>query len=83
MAKLPDPGKKDVVRIPVDREVREILEGLSAAARVELSGARVAAKDLGHLEIDQMRRVQRFARRQQAGRDANARGRVQQELDGR
>ena len=38
MAHLPDASQEEIVGIPLNRQVKEILEGLSGARRFQISG---------------------------------------------
>ena len=66
VAQLPDPGQKRMMRIPGNRKIVEVLQRLHATRRIDLPGTRVTTHDLRNLDIEQMRRMQGFARVEKA-----------------
>ena len=82
LPQLPDTWQKKIMRIPSNRKVREIGESLAAAFSIDLASDRIAAKNLRHLDVDEMRRVQRFPRlREKAHPDGPRCRRPKQDLD--
>jgi hypothetical protein len=71
------------VRVAVQVEVPEVLEGLAGPRLVELSARDPPPQDLGHLEIDQVRSVQRFVGRGDALGDAGPLVRGEKKLQDR
>lgn len=51
MSHLPDSGQEEIVGVPLDREVAEILERLRGTRRIEVAGEAVAPEHLEDLEI--------------------------------
>ena len=51
------PRQQDIVRIAVQRKVRQIDQSPVATFRVDLTFHRVSTKDLRHLDIDQVGRM--------------------------
>ena len=78
---IPDSGQQDVVRIALDGHAGEVGHGLATALAIELSRAGVAAKNLGGLDIDEMRRGEGVARIEEPCRDSSGFVRVQEQFD--
>ena len=70
-----------LVRPAAQPKRREVVERLAAPAARNLTGGYVAAKDLSDFEIDEMRRVQRFARTRTVAVDAERSRGAQQDLE--
>jgi len=66
ISQVPNARHQDAVRIPGEREAGEIVQRSAAALRFHFAGECVAAQNLRHLHVKQMRRVQCFFRLEQA-----------------
>ena len=62
VAELPNPRQEKAVRVAHERKVREVFERLKTSDGIELARSRVAPEHLGHLQVQEMRCVQRLAR---------------------
>src|SRR6202166_2535271 len=79
----PDSRQQQIVGVTLDRKGPEKRQGLLCPARIELATGDEAAQHLGHLDVQQMRRMEGGGgRRQQAFREGRAGRRVQEHLDG-
>ena len=58
----PTARQEDFVRIAPERKIGEIFERLAASFRAHIAGQSVAAKHMGDLNVDEMRRMERFVR---------------------
>src|SRR5437016_1869602 len=58
---IPDARQKRLVRVTYEAQIHEILDGLAGALDGELSGNEVAPEHLSDLEIQEVRRMERFA----------------------
>jgi len=78
--KRPDPRQENVVRITVERQISEIFKRLRAPLRGHFAGECVAPQDLGDLEIEHMRHVQRVVPPEQPFGHFAGRRRVEQDF---
>jgi hypothetical protein len=62
-------------------EVGQILEHLQAASRLDIPAQRIAAKDLGHFEIEEMWSMKCLARHEKAFGNPGAVRRSEQDLE--
>lgn len=79
----PHPRQKEVLRIAPQWKVGEIDERRTTALGIELARSRIAPNDLCDLDVDQMRRVQRFPGIKQAPFDRFGGGCPQEHFDQR
>ena len=56
----PNAWQKEIMRVPADREIGKIGQRFGAALIGDFSDGGVAAKDLRHFDIKEMRRMQRL-----------------------
>ncbi len=65
VSQIPDARQKEIMRVSVQRKIREIGESGAAAFAIDLAIRRVTLDHLCDLDIEQMRGVQRLARIEQ------------------
>jgi len=65
-SEVPDARHQEVVRIPGEREAREVIERRTAAPSLHFTGERVAAQNLRYFHVHQVRHMQGFLGLQQA-----------------
>ena len=66
MPQSPDAPQQEVVRVTVQREIQQIVQGLATAPGFDPTARSIAAQHLHHLDIDQMGRMQRLLWAEQA-----------------
>ena len=81
VSQVPNARHQDAVRIPGEWEAGEIVQRSAAALCFHFAGERVAAQNLRHLHVKQMRRVQCFCRLEQAFLQRHARRHAQKHLE--
>lgn len=80
-AQRPHPRQKEVMRISSQGKVGEIDERHATALGIELARGRVAPDGLRDLDVEQMRRVQRFPGSKEPPLDRFGGGRPQEHFD--
>ena len=60
VSKIPDAEQQGIVRIAVQRKIREISECRLATLAVDFAPRRLSADRVRNLDVEQMRRVQRL-----------------------
>jgi hypothetical protein len=69
------------MRIAGERKISQILERRSAPTGLHVAGPRIAAEDLGHLQVDEVRGVKGLTPAEEACGDPITRRRVEQNLE--
>ena len=80
---IPDARQKKIMRITQQPQVRQVGESCAASLAVDLAGRGVAADHLCDFDIDEMRRVKRLSRGEQALFHRARRARAQQRFEER
>lgn len=76
----PDSGQKKVVWMAPNGKAHEVVESRLSSLPFDLSCHRKSANDLGHLDVEQVRRMEGLERTEQPRLDACASRRTQQNL---
>jgi hypothetical protein len=78
---FPDPGQEQPVRITRERKIGEILEHLSTPTGIHVTRECISAEDLGNLQVQEVRRVKRLTRFEDAGGHPGTVRRIEQNLE--
>lgn len=83
VAQLPDADQQPVVRIAANAKRSEVVERRAASHGSDLAGRSVSAQDLRCLEVNEMRRMERFSGVEEPSFNGPRGGRAQEDFQQR
>ena len=83
VSQRPDSRQQEIVAVAADGKIGEIGQRRATAGLVQVAARRIAADHLGDFDVDEMGRVERFARIEKPPFDLFGRGRLKQGFEQR